>query len=73
MGDDHDGIDKVSSSWTLRGWRPPRTRATITLRGLKSPIAFAHSNTVPLHSCKLHALLFPLLLLLSCLLDMDCV
>ena len=38
MGDGHGGIDKVSSSWTLRGWSPPWTRATVTLRGLKSMI-----------------------------------
>ena len=34
MGDDHGGIDKVASSWTLRGWSPPWTRAAVTLRGL---------------------------------------
>ena len=37
MGDDHGGIDKVASSWTLHGWSPPWTRAIVTLRGLKSP------------------------------------
>ena len=37
MGDGHGGIDKVASSWTLRGWSPPWTRAAVTLRGLKSP------------------------------------
>ena len=77
MGDGHGGIVKVASLWTLRGWSPPWTRATVILRGLKlhqrgctiappigttaktsvSPIAFAHSNPIPLHSCKLHALL----------------
>ena len=36
-GDGHGGIDKVAYSWTLRGWSPPWTRATVTLRGLKSP------------------------------------
>ena len=75
LGDGHGGIDKVASSWTLHGWSPPWTRATITLRGLKSPpigtttktsvspIAFAHSNPIPLHSCKLHALLSAAMLL----------
>uniref|UniRef100_A0A8R7TG69 Uncharacterized protein n=1 Tax=Triticum urartu TaxID=4572 RepID=A0A8R7TG69_TRIUA len=33
----HGGIDKVASSWTLHGWSPLWTRATVTLRGLKSP------------------------------------
>ena len=71
MGDDHDGIDKVASSWTLRGWSPPWTRATVTLRGLKYPsIVFAYSNPIPLHSCNLHALLYAAHILLSCLLDM---
>ena len=37
MGDGHGGIDKVASSWTLRGWSPPWTRATITLRGWSPP------------------------------------
>ena len=32
MGDGHGGIDKVASSWTLRGWSPLWTRATVTLR-----------------------------------------
>ena len=27
----------VASSWTLRGWSPPWTRATITLRGWSPP------------------------------------
>ena len=31
----HGGIDKVASPWTLRGWSPAWTRATVTLRGLK--------------------------------------
>ena len=92
MGDGHGGIDKVASSWTLRGWSPPWTRATVTLRGLKSPstwmydsttyrnhaknlrvfIAFAHSNPIPLLSCKLHALLSAAHILLPCLLEMYC-
>ena len=37
MGHAHGGIDKVASSWTLPGWSPPWTRATVTLRGVKSP------------------------------------
>ena len=45
MGDGHDGIDKVASSWTLRGWSPPWTRATITLRGLKSPSTWMYGST----------------------------
>ena len=71
-------------------WSPPWTRATVTLRGLKSPstwmydsttyrnhaknlrvfIAFAHSNHIPLLSCNYHDLLFPLLILFPCLLEM---
>ena len=31
-GDGHGGIDKVASSWTLRGWSPPWTRTTVTVR-----------------------------------------
>ena len=38
-------IDKVASSWTLRGWSPPWTRATITLRGLKSPSTWMYDST----------------------------
>ena len=45
MGDGHGGIDKVASSWTLRGWSPPWTRATITLRGLKSPSTWMYNST----------------------------
>ena len=45
MGDGHGGIDKVASSWTLRGWSPPWTRATVTLRGLKSPSIWMYDNT----------------------------
>ena len=45
MGDGHGGIDKVASSWTLRGWIPPWTRATITLRGLKSPSTWMYDST----------------------------
>ena len=45
MGDGHGGIDKVASSWTLRGWCPPWTRATITLRGLKSPSTWMYDST----------------------------
>ena len=85
MGDGRDGIDKVASSWTLRGWSPPRTRATVTLRGLKSPstwmygtttktsmspIAFEFSKPFPLHSCKLHALLSAAHILFACLLEL---
>ena len=47
----HDGIDKVASSWTLRGWIPPWTRATVTLRGLKSPSTWTYdSTTYPDHA-----------------------
>ena len=45
MGDGHGGIDKVASSWTLHGWSPPWTRATVTLRGLKSPSMWMYDNT----------------------------
>ena len=45
MGDGHGGIDKVASSWTLRGWSPPSTRATVTLRGLKSPSMWMYDST----------------------------
>ena len=45
MGDGHGGIDKVASSWTLRGWSPPWTRATVTLRGLKSPSTWMFNST----------------------------
>src|SRR3954469_3304557 len=45
MGDGHDGIDKVASSWNLRGWSPPWTRATVTLRGLKSPSMWMYDST----------------------------
>ena len=45
MGDGHGGIDKVASSWTLRGWSPPWTRATVTLSGLKSPSTWMYDST----------------------------
>ena len=45
MGDGHGGIDKVASSWTLRGWSPPWTRAAVTLRGLKSPSTWMYGST----------------------------
>ena len=45
MGDDHGGIDKVASSWTLCGWSPPWTRAAVTLRGLKSPSTWMYDST----------------------------
>ena len=45
MGDGHGGIDKVASSWTLRGWSPPWTRATVTLRGLKCPSTWMYDST----------------------------
>ena len=45
MGDGHGGIDKVASSWTLRGWSPPWTRATVTLHGLKSPSTWMYDST----------------------------
>ena len=45
MGDGHGGIDKVASSWTLHGWSPPWTRATITLCGLKSPSTWMYDST----------------------------
>ena len=45
MGDGHGGIDKVASSWALRGWSPPWTCATVTLRGLKSPSTWMYDST----------------------------
>ena len=45
MGDGHGGIYKVASSWTLRGWSPPWTRATVTLHGLKSPSMWMYDST----------------------------
>ena len=45
MGDGPGGIDKVPSSWTLRGWSPPWTRATVTLHGLKSPSMWMYDST----------------------------
>ena len=55
MGDGHGGIDKVASSWTLRGWSPPWTRATVTLRGLKSPSTWMYdSTTYRNHAKNLH-------------------
>ena len=45
MGDGHGGIDKVASSWTLHGWSPPWTHATVTLRGLKSPSMWMYDST----------------------------
>ena len=45
MDDGHGGIDKVASSWTLRGWGPPWTRATVTLRGLNSPSTWMYDGT----------------------------
>ena len=58
MGDGHGGIDKVASSWTLHGWSPVWTRATlalgwspvwtratVTLHGLKSPSTLMYDST----------------------------
>ena len=45
MGDGHGGIDKVASLWTLRGWSPLWTRATVTLHGLKSPPMLMYDST----------------------------
>ena len=44
MGDDHGGIE-VASSWNLHGWSPTWTRATVTLRGLKSPSTWTYDGT----------------------------
>ena len=55
MGDGHGGIDKVASSWTLRGWSPPWTHAIVTLRGLKSPSTWTYdSTTYQNHAKNLH-------------------
>src|SRR3954463_15220926 len=54
MGNSHDGIDKVASSWTLRGWSPPWTRATVTLRGLKSPSTWMYDSTTYRNHAKKH-------------------
>ena len=45
MGDGRGGIDKVASAWTLDGWSPPWTHATVTLRGLKSPSTWMYDST----------------------------
>ena len=45
MDESHGGINKVASSWTLRGWSPPWTRAAITLRVLKSPSTWMYDST----------------------------
>ena len=45
MGDAHGGIDKVASSWILRGWSLSWTRPTVTLRGLKSPSTWMYDST----------------------------
>ena len=45
MGDGHGGIDKVASSWTLRGWSPLWTREIVTLHGLKSPSTWMYDST----------------------------
>ena len=45
MGDGHGGIDKVASPWSFRGWSPPWTRATVTIRGSKSPSTWMYDNT----------------------------
>ena len=45
VGDGHGGIDKVASSWTLRGWSPPWTCIAVTLRGLKSPSTWMYDST----------------------------
>ena len=45
MGDGHDRIDNVDSSWTLRGWSLPWTRATVTLRRLNSPSTWMYDST----------------------------
>ena len=45
MDDVHGGIDKVASSWTLLGWSPTWTRATVTLHGLKSPSMWMYDST----------------------------
>ena len=52
MGDGHDGIDKVASSWTLHGWIPPWTRAVVTLCGLKSPSMWMYDSTTYLNHAK---------------------
>ena len=67
MGDGHGGIDKVASSWTLRGWShvwthatvalgwsPVWTRATVTLRGLKSPSTWMYDSTTYRNHAKNH-------------------
>ena len=54
MDDGHGGIDKVASSWNLRGWSPPWTRATITLCGLKSPSTWTYDSTTYQNHAKNH-------------------
>lgn len=41
----HGGIDKVDFLWTLRGLSPLWTRATITIRGLKSPSTWIYDSS----------------------------
>jgi len=50
----HGGIGKVASSWTLRGWSPPWTRAAVTLRGLKPPSTWTYDSTTYWNHAKNH-------------------
>src|SRR3990170_2470379 len=45
MDGSHGGIGKVACSWTLHGWSPLWTRATVTLHGLKSPSTWMYDST----------------------------
>ena len=62
MGNGHGGIDKVASSWTLRGWSPPWTRATVTLLGLKSPSTWMYNSTTYRNHAKIFVSTLRLLL-----------
>ena len=50
----YGGIDKVASSWTLRGWSPQRTRANVTIRGLKSQSILTFDGTTYQNHAKNH-------------------
>ena len=54
MDGSHGEIGKVASSWTLRGWSPPWTRAAVTLRGLKSPSTWTYDSTTYRNDAKNH-------------------
>ena len=76
MGDDHGGIDKVASSWTLHGWSPLWTLAVITLPRLESPSTWMYDSTtfryhdknLRVSKLRLHTPIPSLYILASCML-----